>query len=97
MNKVIPELNGELTGMAFRVPTSNVLVMDLTYNLEKAVKYDIKKVVTIRGTPKGILGYNEDQVVSCDFCSDIHSSTLDVGPCKALKDCFVKLISRYGN
>ena len=76
IGKVIPELNGKLTGMAFRVPTPNVSVVDLTCHLEKPAKYDeIKKVVkqTSEGPLEGILGYTQDQVVSCDFNSDSHS------------------------
>ncbi|XP_051032725.1 glyceraldehyde-3-phosphate dehydrogenase-like [Phodopus roborovskii] len=76
VGKVIPELNRKLTGMVFRVPTPNVSIMDLTCCLEKAAKYDdIKKVVkhASEGPLKGILGYTEDQVVSCDFNSDSHS------------------------
>lgn len=82
VGKVIPELNGKLTGMAFRVPTANVSVVDLTCRLEKPAKYDdIKKVVkqASEGPLKGILGYTEHQVVSSDFNSDTHSSTFDAG------------------
>ncbi|EGV96792.1 Glyceraldehyde-3-phosphate dehydrogenase [Cricetulus griseus] len=98
VGKVIPELKVNLTGMAFRVPTPNVSFVDVTCCLEKPAKYeDIKKVVkqASEGPLKGILSYTEDQVVSCDFNSDSHSSTFDTGAGIDLNDNFVKLISWY--
>jgi glyceraldehyde 3-phosphate dehydrogenase len=100
VGKVIPALNGKLTGMAFRVPTANVSVVDLTAVLEKGAKYDqIKEAIRAasEGDLKGILGYTEDAVVSSDFVSDPRSSIFDAGAGIALTDNFVKLVSWYDN
>ncbi|XP_059811517.1 glyceraldehyde-3-phosphate dehydrogenase [Hypanus sabinus] len=100
VGKVIPELNGKLTGMAFRVPTPNVSVVDLTCRIEKGATYDeIKKAVKAasEGPMKGILGYTEDQMVSTDFNGDTHSSIFDAGAGIALSNNFVKLVSWYDN
>merc|ERR1712223_644431 len=80
VGKVIPELNGKLTGMAFRVPTPDVSVVDLTVRLEKATSYDdicAKMKETADGAMKGILGYTDEQVVSNDFIGDDRSSIFD--------------------
>jgi glyceraldehyde 3-phosphate dehydrogenase len=100
VGKVIPELNGKLTGMAFRVPTSDVSVVDLTVRLSKPAKYDeIKKAVkeAAQGELKGILAYTEDEVVSTDFIGDHHSSIFDANAGISLNDNFVKLVSWYDN
>jgi len=100
VGKVIPSLNGKLTGMAFRVPTANVSVVDLTCVLEKGAKYgDICAVVKAasQGDLKGILGYTEDAVVSSDFVSDPRSSIFDAKAGIALTDNFVKVVSWYDN
>eukprot|EP00834_Sanchytrium_tribonematis_P000985 NODE_20_length_44879_cov_0.624654.p32 type:complete len:169 gc:universal NODE_20_length_44879_cov_0.624654:9557-10063(+) len=100
VGKVIPELNGKLTGMAFRVPTPDVSVVDLTVNLKKETTYEeIKKAIkeAAEGPMKGILGYTEDNVVSQDFVSDTHSSVFDSEAGIQLTPTFVKLISWYDN
>jgi len=101
VGKVIPALNGKLTGMAFRVPVPNVSVVDLTIRLEKGASYDaIKKVVKAAsesGPLKGILAYTEDQVVSSDFNTSSYSSIFDAGAGISLNDHFVKLVSWYDN
>lgn len=100
VGKVIPELNGKLTGMSFRVPTLDVSVVDLTVNLAKAATYDeicaaVKKAS--EGSLKGILAYTEDAVVSSDFIHDPHTSIFDAKAGIALTDKFVKLVSWYDN
>jgi len=100
VGKVIPELNGKLTGMAFRVPTPNVSVVDLTVKLKKPASYEqIKEKVKqySEGQMQGILGYTEDQVVSTDFNHCNLSSIFDAGAGIALTDTFVKLVSWYDN
>ncbi|XP_011193123.1 glyceraldehyde-3-phosphate dehydrogenase [Zeugodacus cucurbitae] len=100
VGKVIPELNGKLTGMAFRVPTPNVSVVDLTVRLSKPATYDqIKQKVkeASEGPMKGILDYTDEEVVSTDFVSDTHSSVFDAKAGIPLNDQFVKLISWYDN
>jgi glyceraldehyde 3-phosphate dehydrogenase len=100
VGKVIPALNGKLTGMSFRVPTVNVSVVDLTCRLEKGASYDdicqaIKEAS--EGPMKGILGYQNKDVVSSDFISNTHSSIFDEKAGIALSNDFVKLVSWYDN
>merc|ERR1712130_1081788 len=100
VGKVIPELNGELTGMAFRVPTADVSVVDLTARLEKGASYEticaaIKEAS--EGEYKGVMGYTEDEVVSTDFLGCPLSSIFDAKAGIALNDNFLKLISFYDN
>nr|ATP16750.1 glyceraldehyde-3-phosphate dehydrogenase [Adelphocoris suturalis]QHI46391.1 glyceraldehyde-3-phosphate dehydrogenase [Adelphocoris fasciaticollis] len=100
VGKVIPKLNGKLTGMAFRVPVPNVSVVDLTVRLSKEATYDeIKQKVkeASEGPLKGILGYTEDQVVSADFIGDTNSSIFDAQAGIPLNNKFVKLVSWYDN
>ena len=100
VGKVIPELNGRLTGMAFRVPTPNVSVVDLTVNLEKPATYDEIKAAmkaASEGEMAGILGYTEDAVVSTDFLGESCTSVFDAGAGIALTDTFVKVVSWYDN
>jgi len=100
VTKVIPALEGKLTGMAFRVPTLDVSVVDLTVRLEKGASYaEIKKAIreAADGDLKGILSYTEDQVVSTDFIGCTSSSIFDAEAGIALNDNFVKLIAWYDN
>tara|TARA_Y100001972_G_C7666283_1_gene336987 strand:+ start:6518 stop:7525 length:1008 start_codon:yes stop_codon:yes gene_type:complete len=100
VGKVIPELNGKLTGMSFRVPTPDVSVVDLTVNLKKATTYDeVKKVMKAasEGELKGILGYTEEDVVSNDFLGDSRTSIFDAGAGIQLNDTFLKVVSWYDN
>jgi len=100
VGKVIPELNGKLTGMAFRVPTPNVSVVDLTCRLGKpASMEEINAAIknASEGKLKGILGYTQDMVVSCDFNGSNFSSIYDSKACLQLNNQFVKLVSWYDN
>lgn len=100
VGKVIPELNGKLTGMAFRVPTPDVSVVDLTCRLAKPATYDqIKAAIkkASEGSLKGILGYTEDEVVSNDFRTDKRSSIFDAQAGISLNPTFVKVVSWYDN
>ncbi len=100
VGKVIPELNGKLTGMAFRVPTADVSVVDLTVRLAKETTYeDIKAAMkaAAEGELKGIVGYTEDMVVSSDFIGDARTSIFDANAGIMLSPMFVKLVAWYDN
>jgi glyceraldehyde 3-phosphate dehydrogenase len=100
VGKVIPSLKGKLTGMAFRVPTPNVSVVDLTCRLDKPAKYEEIKAAmkaASEGDLKGILGYTEDDVVSTDFLGDARTSIFDAKAGIQLSDNFVKVVSWYDN
>ncbi|KAK5999590.1 hypothetical protein QM012_005247 [Aureobasidium pullulans] len=100
VGKVIPQLNGKLTGMSMRVPTANVSVVDLTARLEKPASYEtIKKAIkdASENELKGILGYTEDEIVSSDMCGANESSIFDAKAGISLNDNFVKLVSWYDN
>lgn len=100
VGKVLPELNGKLTGMAFRVPTANVSVVDLTCRLQKNASYeDVKAAIKLasEGQLKGILGYTDEDVVSNDFVGDSRSSIFDAKAGIGLSKSFVKLVSWYDN
>ena len=100
VGKVIPSLNGKLTGMSFRVPTVDVSVVDLTCNLAKPTTYEeICRVMkeASETTMKGIIEYTEDPVVSSDFISDPHTSIFDATAGIMLTDTFVKLVAWYDN
>ena len=100
VGKVIPELNGKLTGMAFRIPTPDVSVVDLTCRLEKGASYeDVCKAMkeASEGELKGVLGYTDEPVVSNDFLGDARTSIYDAGAGIGLNDNFVKVVSWYDN
>ena len=100
VGKVIPELNGKLTGMAFRIPTADVSVVDLTCRLAKPAKYDDIKAAMKKaseGSMKGVMGYTEDEVVSSDFIGESCTSVFDAKAGIALNDTFVKVVSWYDN
>ena len=100
VGKVIPDLNGKLTGMAFRVPTSDVSVVDLTVELEKEADYEtICKAMkdASEGKMKGVMGYTEDQVVATDFRDEVCTCVFDAGAGIQLDNTFVKLVAWYDN
>jgi glyceraldehyde 3-phosphate dehydrogenase len=100
VTKVIPELKGKLTGMAFRVPTLNVSVVDLTCRLEKGTDYEGIKAAMKKASEnelKGVLGYTEDEVVSSDFIGDSRTSIFDAKAGIMLNANFVKIVAWYDN
>ena len=100
VGKVLPDLNGKLTGMSFRVPTSDVSVVDLTVELEKPATYAeicAEMKAQAEGAMKGVLGYTEEKVVATDFRGDPRTSIFDADAGIALDDTFVKLVSWYDN
>jgi len=100
VGKVLPELNGKLTGMAIRIPTADVSIVDLTFRTEKAAtKEQILGALKAasEGPMKGVLGYTEEKLVSTDFIHQKESSTVDAGACIFLNDNFHKVISWYDN
>jgi len=100
VGKVIPDLNGKLTGMAFRVPTLDVSVVDLTCRLKQGASYETIKAAmkaAAEGPMKGVLAYTEDEVVSTDFIGETCTSIFDAGAGISLNDNFVKVISWYDN
>ncbi|MBE9108865.1 type I glyceraldehyde-3-phosphate dehydrogenase [Nodosilinea sp. LEGE 07298] len=97
---VLPELKGKLTGMAFRVPTPNVSVVDLTFRTEQATSYEAicaAVKAAANGPMQGVLAYTEDDVVSSDFITDPHSSTFDAGAGIGLNENFFKVVAWYDN
>ena len=100
VGKVLPQLNGKLTGMAFRVPTSDVSVVDLTVELDKGASYEeicaVMKAAS-EGSMKGVLAYTEDSVVSTDFRGESCTSTFDAQAGIQMDETFVKLVSWYDN
>lgn len=100
VGKVLPALNGKLTGMAFRVPTSDVSVVDLTVELEKETSYEAicaAMKAASEGALKGVLGYTDESVVSTDFRGNAHPSIFDAGAGIALDGTFVKVVAWYDN
>merc|ERR1712159_861859 len=100
VGKVLPELNGKLTGMSFRVPTINVSVVDLTVTLDSGASYEeicAEVKAASEGSLAGILGYTDEMVVSSDFIGDARSSIFDAGAGISMSPNFVKLVSWYDN